>query len=71
MTLNNGGVASACINYLNPKGFGLWGNESVRIFGTEGMLELFDGARKTHIYTNNADDFGTRTAPIKSAYKSI
>ena len=56
MTLNNGGVASACINYLNPKGFGRWGNESVRIFGTEGMLEITDGARRTHIYTSNSDE---------------
>ncbi len=56
MTLNNGGVASACINYLNPKGFGRWGNESVRIFGTDGMLEIVDGARKTHIYTQQTDE---------------
>lgn len=56
MTLNNGGVASACINYLNPKSFGSWGNECVRIFGTGGMLELVDGAKKTHIYTNDADE---------------
>lgn len=56
MTLNNGGVASACVNYLNPKGFGRWGNETVRIFGTAGMIEIVDGARKTHIYTNDADE---------------
>lgn len=56
MTLSNGGVASACINYLNPKGFGKWGNESVRFFGTKGMLEITDGARKTHLYTENADE---------------
>lgn len=56
MTLNNGGVASACVNYLNPRSFGLWGNESVRIFGTDGMIEIVDGARKTHIYTNDSDE---------------
>ena len=52
MSLENGGVASACVNYLNPKGgFGQWGNESVRIFGTEGMAEITDGGRRSHIYT--------------------
>lgn len=55
MTLSNGGVASACVNYLNPKGFGKWGNESIRIFGTEGMVEITDGGQKTHLYTHSAD----------------
>lgn len=56
MTLSNGGVASACINYLNPRGFGKWGNESVRIFGTEGMIEITDGGRHTHLYTKESDE---------------
>ena len=56
MTLSNGGVASACVNYLNPKGFGKWGNESIRIFGTEGMVEITDGGRRTHLYTQSADE---------------
>lgn len=56
MTLSNGGVASACINYMNPLGFGRWGNESIRIFGTEGMLEITDGGTKTHLYTHNSDE---------------
>ena len=56
MTLENGGVASACVNYLHPKhGFGQHGNESVRIFGTEGMIEITDGGRKTHFYTLKED----------------
>ena len=56
MTLENGGVASACVNYLHPKhGFGIHGNESVRIFGTEGMIEITGGARNTHFYTLKED----------------
>lgn len=56
MKLENGGVASACVNYLHPKrGFGQHGNESVRIFGTEGMAEITDGARNSHLYTRNED----------------
>ena len=56
MTLSNGGVASACVNYMNPLGFGKWGNESIRIFGTKGMLEITDGGGRTHIYTQNSDE---------------
>ena len=58
MILNNGGVASACVNYLRPAGFPVYGNESVRIFGTEGMLEITDGGTKTHLYTNANGDEG-------------
>lgn len=52
MSLENGGVASAVMNYLNPAGFPGWGNESVRIFGTCGMVELTDGGKRTHLYTD-------------------
>lgn len=56
MTLENGGVASACFNYLNPDGFGRWGNESVRIFGDRGMIEVTDGKRRSHLYTQEQDE---------------
>lgn len=46
MTLENGGVASVICNYLNQKGFGLWGNEHLRIFGTKGFIESVDGGQK-------------------------
>ena len=52
MTLENGGVASVAMNYLNPAGFPGWGNESVRVFGTRGMAELTDGGKHTHLYTD-------------------
>ena len=52
MSLENGGVASVAMNYLNPKGFPGWGNESVRVFGTRGMAELTDGGMRTHWYTD-------------------
>ena len=51
MTLENGGVAAICMNYLNPTGFPCWGNEHVRIFGTAGMIEITDGGKHSHIYT--------------------
>lgn len=52
MTLENGGVASVAMNYLNSAGFPGWGNESVRVFGTRGMAELTDGGKRTHLYTD-------------------
>lgn len=55
MTLENGGVAAMCANYLNPKSFPTWGNESVRIFGTEGMVEITDGGIRTHWYAPRED----------------
>jgi len=45
MTLENGGVASAICNYLNPSRHLSWGYDIVRVFGTEGIVEsnLLDG----------------------------
>jgi len=39
MTLENGGVASAICNYLNPSGHIAWGYEILRVFGTAGIVE--------------------------------
>lgn len=55
MTLDNGGVASAILNYLNPVGFGSWGNEHLRIFGTLGFIESVDGGAKTRLIVNDKD----------------
>ncbi len=55
MRLANGGVASALVNYLNPRGFGSWGNEALRIFGTLGMLEATDGGTRTRLVVGEKD----------------
>jgi predicted dehydrogenase len=55
MTLENGGVASMCINYFNPRSFSEWGNECVRAFGTLGMIEITDGGKHTHLYNTDGD----------------
>ncbi len=56
MTLENGGVASACVNYLNPTGFPKHGNETLRVFGTEGMAEMTDGGARFHVYRNDGTE---------------
>ncbi|HUT37186.1 MAG TPA: Gfo/Idh/MocA family oxidoreductase [Planctomycetota bacterium] len=55
MTLENGGVASVVANYLNPKGFGRWGNEHLRIFGTLGFVEATDGGTRTRLVVGDRD----------------
>ncbi|MBE2205276.1 MAG: Gfo/Idh/MocA family oxidoreductase [Chthoniobacterales bacterium] len=49
MTLENGGVASISANYLNPSGTGVWSYESLRILGSEGMVESLAGGRHTRL----------------------
>lgn len=48
MALENGGVASAICNYLNPSSHIAWGYEILRVFGTAGIVEsnLFDGTAR-------------------------
>jgi predicted dehydrogenase len=48
MTLENGGVASAICNYLNPSGHIAWSYEILRVFGTAGIVEsnLLDGTAR-------------------------
>ncbi|ULL16899.1 gfo/Idh/MocA family oxidoreductase [Paenibacillus sp. H1-7] len=55
MELENGGVASSIVNYLNPRGTGCWGNDHLRIFGTEGMIESTDGGARTRLVIGNVD----------------
>jgi predicted dehydrogenase len=53
--LNNGGLFSAVANYLNPSGFGSWGNEMVRIWGTKGMVESSDAGKRTRLVVGEKD----------------
>jgi predicted dehydrogenase len=55
LTLANGGVATVIANYLNPRAFGSWGNETLRIFGTEGFVEAVDGGTRTRLVLNDED----------------
>ncbi len=50
MTLENGAVASLNINYLNPRNFGTWGNEHLRLHGTRGMAESVDGFTRHRLF---------------------
>ncbi|MFZ9745418.1 MAG: Gfo/Idh/MocA family protein [Opitutaceae bacterium] len=48
--LENGGLVTLVINYLNPGAAGLpHGNETLRIFGTRGFIESVDGGARTRL----------------------
>lgn len=66
MRLENGGVATALANYLNPRSFGHWGNETLRIFGTRGLVEAVDGGTRTRLVLS-ARDYG----PLKQGGASV
>ncbi len=63
MKLENGGVASAVANYLNQPGFGSWGNESLRIFGTKGFVEAVDAGTSTRLIVGEEDRGPVSTEP--------
>jgi predicted dehydrogenase len=44
--LEDGTLASIIANYCNPRSIGYHGNDQIRIHGTNGMLELVDGATR-------------------------
>ncbi len=52
ITLENGGLATIVMNYLNPGHPDLpHGNETLRIFGTQGFIESVDGGTRTRLVT--------------------
>jgi len=55
ISLENGGVACFIANYLNPRAFGSWGNETLRIFGNKGFIETVDGGARTRLVLNEKD----------------
>jgi len=55
LALANGAVATINLNYLNPRGFGSWGNEHVRIFGSCGFVESVDAGARTRLVIGDKD----------------
>ena len=55
MELEGGGLASISANYLNPKGTGIWGYESLRILGELGMVESTQGGAHTRLVIGGTD----------------
>jgi predicted dehydrogenase len=53
--LENGGLASIACNYLNPAGTQIWGNESLKIIGTQGFVESRQGGQTTRLFVGEKD----------------
>ena len=51
MGLENGGLATVIMNYLNLSDFKPRNNETLRIFGTKGFVESVDGGTRTRLAT--------------------
>lgn len=49
MTLENGGLATVILNYLNPPATKSHSYEALRIFGTKGFIESVDGGARTKL----------------------
>lgn len=54
MKLQGGATASIVLNYLNPSGIGYWGNDQIRVFGTEGMVEAVNGFNQKRMILGDA-----------------
>ncbi|MSU24365.1 MAG: Gfo/Idh/MocA family oxidoreductase [Opitutus sp.] len=67
MTLENGGLATIVMNYLNAVNFKPRNNETLRIFGTKGFVEsVDDGSRSKRLVTldgKSVDPIDTSAAP--------
>lgn len=55
MELDNGAIATISANYLNPRGTGLHGYESLVIHGTKGLVESLRGGTSTRLVIGSED----------------
>lgn len=55
LELEGGGLATVSANYLNPRGTGVWGDETLRVLGTLGIVESFHGGRNTRLVIGETD----------------
>jgi predicted dehydrogenase len=70
LTLANGGVASLAANYLNPRGTGVWGEESLKILGTQGFVESRAGGAFTPRVIGGVDHGQLDLAPPRETWLS-
>lgn len=53
--LDGGAVATVCANYANPPGFGQWGDDQLRLWGSGGMVEITRGATQSRVVLGDQD----------------
>ena len=52
MRLSDGAVASANFNYLPPRGMQVWGDDRLRVYGSEGIAEFQRGGKYLGVTIN-------------------
>jgi predicted dehydrogenase len=52
---DGGALGTAVANYANPRGFGSWGHEVLRVWGVEGMVEITDAGRSSRLVVGGTD----------------
>lgn len=68
LTLANGGVASLSANYLNPRGSGVWGEESLKILGARGFVESRSGGAFTRLVLGDTDHGAIDLTPPRASW---
>jgi predicted dehydrogenase len=63
-SLENGGLFSATLNYLNQPGLGRWGNEIVQLFGSKGMMESRDSGQRVQITLGENKPYTLSALPV-------
>jgi len=53
--MTDGSLACILANYCNPRGIGYHGNDQIRIFGTDAMVEIVDGFSRRMLVPNDPD----------------
>ena len=54
-TLSGGAVGVVNLNYLNPKKIGWWGDDRLRVHGTDGMIETLRGGQSACLTTHDSE----------------
>lgn len=68
MRLDNGGLASITANYLNQKGTGVHGYESLVIHGTKGLVQSLRGGAETRLFLGPNDLGPIKLHPQTQSY---
>lgn len=71
ISLENGGLATVIMNYLNPPHLKPRGHETLRIFGTKGFIESTDGGTRTRLVTHSGTTEPLDTSQPETDYFSF
>ncbi|MBC2601729.1 Gfo/Idh/MocA family protein [Puniceicoccus vermicola] len=69
--LTNGGVATVSCNYLNQPGSGVWGEEGLKILGTQGYVESRSGGEITRLVIGDQDHGPLDTEKLSEDWLSM